>query len=249
MGGWDRLGASDPLPIHRPQSCSVIAPGRSAPALFSAWSLWRSLLLYPKEEGIFEEWRIWPHKLLLRRSPPTASPTGLVLPALVPSQSPLPQPSWGSVVPPSWIPPLLAAPLARGPWVHTALPLAWALSGRCRLIQSRHVIVSVPWSVHRNRHVDAFSLVRVGQSASLWSTEGGHGGNVPGIWRQLETVHADCCGSQASNWVVKIAFSLLYTISAILWVIGRGLKTRSKVSEEPWQASHTKDVTWGDLTN
>lgn len=61
------------------------------------------------------------------------------------------------------------------------------------------VVISVPWRVPRNRPVDAHSLVGREQRTSQWSTEGRRRGNIPGVWRQLEAIHADFCGFEVSN--------------------------------------------------
>lgn len=72
---------------------------------------------------------------------------------------------------------------------------------------------------------DAYSLVgrRQGEPTGGIERVDIHRENIPGIWRQLKTVHANLHNFEVSNLIVKIAF-LFYT-STKLWVIRRGVKT------------------------
>ena len=68
------------------------------------------------------------------------------------------------------------------------------LGGRGRLEKGKWQKFSSSCSMERG--VGAAKRPLGAEGTSQWSTEGGRRGNIPGVWRQLEAVHADFLGSE-----------------------------------------------------
>lgn len=129
-----------------------------------------------------------------------ASQTGRVLPASVPSQSPLCQ---TSRLRHCWCHPhglSLFIQLTAG-----AVCAYWppCLSSDWSELFKAGTVTSC--KVGRSRHSGAYSLVRrPGELAN--GVEKVDRENIPGIWRQLKTIYADFHNLDISNWMLKLPF-------------------------------------------
>lgn len=168
-----------------------------------------------------------------------ASQTGLVLPASVPSRlssAPSPLPNCGF----HW-------KEVRFTWlqycVHILtfslleLWLVWTPSKQGPLFSSLSPGGSTGIDIP-----DAYRLVgrREGEPTGGIERVDVHRGNIPGVWTQLTTIHANWHDFEISNWIVKIAF-LFYT-STKLWVIRQDVKTSLRYLRSHGKPQQRRDL-------